>query len=736
MEPVAHSPRKKRGIPAQSYRDHVAAVRKLASAKMQAALSYQLNPDRRLLDTLDWAAAYHDLGKLESANQEVLRSKEAVPLPMNHVDAGTAYLRSKGLAEAAIAVYGHHTGLCDLPDELARDRRGRHDPSQSALRDPKIKLATDASLPKLLSEHAAAAEPDAANLGTFDRQLIGFERRLLLSCLVDADHHDTAQNYQQENEVQPPECRWKERLQALDAYVASLAEHADGRTDLRSKLYAGCRSVSPKEPIWACDSPVGSGKTTAIMAYLLKAAVELKLRHIFVVLPYTNIIEQSVRTYRDALVLPGENPEGVVAAHHHNADFESVDIRYLTTLWDAPIIVTTAVQFFETLAASHTGRLRKLHQLPGSAVFIDEAHAAMPIHLWPFMWEELRRLSAGWSCRFVLGSGSLIKFWESQRIMGDKAVSLPLMVPEELQRLSSDFERRRVRYETRDEVLTLRSLCDWVQEFSGPRLVILNTVQSAAEVAREFDKRGICTKHLSTALAPIHRGKILQDVEDMLKEKPGHDWVLVATSCVEAGVDLSFASAFRERSRATSLVQVGGRVNRHGERGGGVVWDFVVNDPLLPPHSDFRHSREVVEELFRKGKWDEELTALMTYALEQEFKRSSKDASIQELFNAELHGSYPLVAKLTRLISADTRVVVIDSELSDRIRAGAPVSSRELRQNSVQLWTTKVEKFRLQPVGNRADLYSWDYGYDPDFLGIMKGVLQQADISRAGGAVI
>lgn len=736
MELVAHSPRKARGILAQPYRDHIAAVRKLASAKMKAALKYQPNADGRLLDALDWAAAYHDLGKLESANQDVLRTTEAGSLPVNHVDAGVARLRSRGSIEAAIAVYGHHKGLCDLPEEIAKDQRGRYDAAQSALRDPSVKVATDAILPTLLAEHESVAAPDPGNSGRFDRQLTGFERRLLLSCLVDADHHDTAQHYRQENDIEPPETRWEERLCALDTYVCGLAADVDKRTDLRTQLYAACRAASATEAIWACDSPVGSGKTTAIMAYLLKAAIELKLRHIFVVLPYTNIIKQSVKTYRDALVLPGENPETVVAAHHHIADFGSVDIRYLTTLWDAPIIVTTAVQFFETLAAHQTARLRKLHQLPGSAVFIDEAHAAMPIHLWPFMWQELQCLSVGWSCRFVLGSGSLIKFWENQRIMGAKAVSLPLMVPEELHRLSSEFERCRVRYETHSEVLTLESLCDWVQEFSGPKLVILNTVQSAAAVAREFRERGVCTKHLSTALAPIHRGKILQDVENMLTETPKREWVLVATSCVEAGVDLSFSMAFRERARATSLVQVGGRVNRHAERGGGVVWDFIVNDPLLPSHPDFRHSREVVEELFRKEMWDEELTALMTYALEQEFKRSSKEASIQELFNAELHGSYPLVAKLTRLISSDTRVVVIDSELSDRIKAGVSVSSRELLQKSVQLWATKVERFRLQPVGHRADLYSWDYGYDPDFLGIMKGVLEQADIIRAGGAVI
>jgi hypothetical protein len=92
-------------------------------------------------------------------------------------------------------------------------------------------------------------------------------------------------------------------------------------------------------------------------------------------------------------------------------------LRYFTTLWECPIIVTTSVQFFETLAACRTARLRKQHQLPGSAVFIDEAHAAVPIHIWPFMWSQALELAENWSCRFVLGSGSLARFWENTRTL-------------------------------------------------------------------------------------------------------------------------------------------------------------------------------------------------------------------------------------------------------------------------------------------------------------------------------
>src|SRR6185437_12366300 len=126
------------------------------------------------------------------------------------------------------------------------------------------------------------------------------------------------------------------RLVALDRYVRDLGSDPGPRDALRSEIYAACRSATPDNFVWACDSPVGSGKTTAIMAYLLQAAIACGLRHIFVVLPYTNIVQQSVDVYRKALVLPGEDPEKIVAAHHHQAEFKSADLRFLTTLWDAP----------------------------------------------------------------------------------------------------------------------------------------------------------------------------------------------------------------------------------------------------------------------------------------------------------------------------------------------------------------------------------------------------------------
>lgn len=247
--------------------------------------------------------------------------------------------------------------------------------------------------------------------------------RMLLSCLADADHTNTAQHYgQYPADEQIVGLRAEERLAQLDACIETLRVDSASttRNELRNQMYRECRDTSMTSWISSCDSPVGSGKTTAVMAHLLRQAQQRGLRRVFVVLPFTNIIRQSVETYRKMLVLPGENPEEVVAELHHRADFESEDARHLTALWRAPIIVTTAVAFFETISSNSTATLRRLHELPGSAIFVDESHAALPAHLLPIAWRWIRLLSNEWSCYWVLASGSLSRFWTVRDIVGDE----------------------------------------------------------------------------------------------------------------------------------------------------------------------------------------------------------------------------------------------------------------------------------------------------------------------------
>lgn len=375
---LAHSAR--HGKSAQTYAEHIANVTRGALTRARRMLPYYARGDlgspsrRELLAIAGDAASYHDFGKLDDGFQETLRTNRYASNHVRHEDAGVVLLAQHGAMEAAGLVSAHHRGLPKYLKEQLRPRPGqapsrRLDISSFRISEhPPTIAATNSNLDEYARRHDSI-------FGLWDRgtedglsKCSGFTRRLMLSCLVDADHSDTARHYgtaPAEPAIAP---RWEERLAALDRYVAGL-KRSDGkagvaarlRQEIREDLYKVCRGADTAHPLRSCDAVVGSGKTTAIMAHLLRVAADRKLRHVFVVLPYTNIIRQSVEVYRRALCLEGEAAEEVVAEHHHQATFKDLDLRHLTTLWRAPIVVTTAVQFFETLASNHTGKLRKLH---------------------------------------------------------------------------------------------------------------------------------------------------------------------------------------------------------------------------------------------------------------------------------------------------------------------------------------------------------------------------------------
>ena len=415
---LAHSAKRKR--PAQTYLSHVGGV--LNEAKAAAAdAALGLPQADAFIETVALAAEFHDLGKLDDDNQHVLAAPTGKPLPHDHVDAGVKHLfalRTHAGSYAGMLAYSHHRGLPDLPTQNNRPRREQWRGNESSARFPvaEIIARTEAHLSKYLERHQDALQAALPGLSNGKFKPDTMDLRMALSCLADADHGDTARHYGDPLAKAPP-LKAVERLSALNTYVAGLAgfewasEQEKERGQTRQALYAACLSADTGPAIYACDSPVGSGKTTAIMAHLLRAAMDKSLRRVFVVLPFTNIIDQSVKVYRESLVLNGELGTQVVAAHHHKSDFSDPLTRELTTRWHTPVVVTTAVQFFETLASNNPAALRKLHRVARSAIFIDEAHAALPAHLWPLAWKWLRHLAQHWGCHIVLGSGSLAKFW-------------------------------------------------------------------------------------------------------------------------------------------------------------------------------------------------------------------------------------------------------------------------------------------------------------------------------------
>lgn len=743
MEPLAHSAAAAGRAP-QLYAEHIRNVRRDARRHADDMLAFAASPPPGLAAAIEIGAEYHDVGKLDAESQAVLASGRGARMRWDHVDAGVAHLMAAGNEMAAWLVRAHHApGLScwakHFADQLGRRLRGRRSDEDIPQRHDDQVRRTDGQLGNYIAAHRRAL--DATEPSSMKAQH-GLTMRLALSCLVDADHTDTARFETGRSPSAVPAPRWSERLARLDSYVGGLPVRGDeARNRNRVRFYDICRSATFTEPMIACEGPVGIGKTTAVTAHLLRSAQELNLRRLFVVAPYTNIITQTVNRLRDALVLPGEEASEIVAEHHHRADFSRFGDRDLAVLWRAPVVVTTAVQLFETLASNHPGQLRKLHELPGSAIFIDEAHAALPTHLWQQNWLWLKDLAEKWRCKLVFASGSLARFWENGKIVGEprrlKEMSEPIAP------MLAQAERRRIQHRTLNNVGGLAKLVTRALSDPGPRLLIVNTVQSAAVVARAMRAQGADVLHLSTALCPKDRDLILKSVDRRLDLKEP-DWTLVATSCVEAGVDLSFRTAFRERFSAASLIQTGGRVNRNGEfdaEGGGVVYDFYVDRGegiTLNPAAQI--PGEVLKRQFRDGVFKGDAMSpadVVTSAMEEELEgRTNHNA----LTDAEKKRDYPTCAKEGRVIDSDTRFVVIDQSLRERLERRELVKARDLLAGSVQIWSAKIDKLGLARITGREDVYAWPYRYDPEFLGYMAGLLEQQEIldafQKAGGGIL
>ena len=741
---LAHSA--KGDIPEQAYQEHVCNVYKMAVANAAKAGVYS-KYDMLMKDSVAFAALYHDLGKLAPENQSVLKIRSGKSLPLNHVDAGVAALQSRDILLpenlAALFVYSHHIGLQSLSVENAKGKGNVFRDVSLNQEGKSVKEIVDKYLRDYIVSHKSLLSdlPEMAKTEWQGKTPTPLFMRIVLSCLVDADHTDTARHY---NNLIPEGdilLHPKRRLALLDKYVAGLSKESNAkklsqrerdRNKMRQQVYDSCRNASPSDNGFiTCDSPVGTGKTTAVMAHLLNVAKTRNLRRIFVVLPFTNIIDQSVDTYRESLILDGENPEKVVAAHHHKAEFEDISSRVFSFLWNAPVTVTTAVQFFETLASNHPASLRKLHQLAGSAIFIDESHAALPATLWPQAWKWLRELVEDWGCYVVLASGSLNRFWELEEFSMPPLKNIPELVDNSVRKSALENELIRINYVKKDNGLNADKICDWIKEQQGPRLIILNTVQSAAFVAKKllksYNNNKKFVEHISTALAPVHRKAIFDRIKQRLKNCDDNDWTLVATSCVEAGVDFSFRTAMREFCSLVSTIQTAGRINRSDEYGESFLWNFkIIHGDSLKEHPLFATSSRILKQLFDEGKVTPEYC---TEAMKREVREKNQlDANNNRIVIAERNRDFPLVNEQFKVIPVNTVTVIIDENMCKRIERHEKVDFIELQQKSVSIYSNNIKKFALESLRGFNDIYEWKLDYDCDFLGYMAGVLKLGDI--------
>lgn len=529
----------------------------------------------------DWArlaGLWHDLGKYHPEFQGYIQRATGYD-PDAHLEGAAGRVDHSTLgavhAEAqqgwpnpllgrllAYVIAGHHAGLPDWnsPEEGGAALQPRLDRNRerlaAVLRQP---IPTDVLAPPA---------PQGRPLG--GREGVALWVRMLFSCLVDADFLDTERFLNAERAAlrgrYPSLTELKQRF---DAYMQVKAIEIARRgmlsdvNRIRAAVLRQCREKGALEPgLFSLTVPTGGGKTLSSMAFALEHAHRWEKRRIIYVIPYTSIIEQTAGVFRE--VFRGEDGEEPLVEHHSTLDAarETPHTRVAAENWDAPVIVTTAVQFFESLFAARTSRCRKLHNIVNSVVVLDEAQLLPPDFLQPIL-GALRLLSAHYGVSVVLCTATQPALEERKTLdyhfRGLRGVR-ELMTDPDPATLHAAL--RRVEVEVPRD---LHAPTTWEQV----AIELRTYPQVLCIVSRRDDCRELyrllppdTAIHLSALMCAEHRSYVIARIKRKLTA--GEPVRVVSTQLVEAGVDLDFPVVYRALAGLDSIAQAAGRCNREG----------------------------------------------------------------------------------------------------------------------------------------------------------------------------
>jgi len=553
------------------------------------------------------AGIWHDIGKYSDKFQKKLRRIEngESDIRVDHSTYGAKLIFEKEKKLGKIIAYciaGHHAGLANatgtpssLNERLHKDLKPLNFDKvpEEILSHPKLK--TD-----FLSRWFINS-PDRQRAFGYS-----FFIRMLFSSLVDADFLDTENFMSPEKSAKRFSYPSLEELRNIfqkkikEFQKAKLLENEE-LNKIRNKIYQECIKSAQKKPgFFSLTVPTGGGKTLSSLAFAFEHAMKYHLDHIIYVIPYTSIIEQNADVFRKFL---GENS---VVEHHSNyvqKDLENdqEEIRLLATEnWDAPIIVTTNVQFFESLFSNRTSRARKLHNISKSVVILDEAQMIPTDYLLPSL-EALRELATHYSSTIVLCTATQPALNKHENFPGLENIREIVSEPRQLM---IKLKRVREKYigKIDQEELAKRLVLE------KQVLCVVNSRREALELYKSIDKSIEKKKsdpqvnyHLSASMCPEHRSKILMEIKEDLKL--GRVCRVVSTQLIEAGVDIDFPTVYRSLAGLDSIAQAAGRCNREGKLKYGNLFVFKPSKGI-PPISDFRTRAEEAEAIIQMEKND------------------------------------------------------------------------------------------------------------------------------------
>ncbi|MGW3056561.1 CRISPR-associated endonuclease Cas3'' [Streptomyces goshikiensis] len=694
-----------------------------------------------------YLALVHDVGKGCRAWQDrlILHAEPlGKPVGIPHKEAGTLLAARTAGRQLAAVVQGHHGGLPgqEAVKNVLAEIGGT---GLDAERAREATAAVARLVPQIVREDKILPPAWLSGLESPQRRALALDllTRMVFSCVVDADYLDTAAHFAGDEPRVAARADMGILLERFERRRAGmLARRAASPVDgVRQRVYEEALAAAAGAPgMYVLHVPTGGAKTIAAGGFALRHAAEHGLGRVVFAVPYISITQQNADVYRDLLDPPeGEDDGPVVLEHHSSVALDEEDqagawARLAAENWDAPVVVTTTVQLFQSLFARKPSVMRKLHRLAGSVIVLDEVQALPDRLLIPIL-SALRDLVEHFGASVVLASATQPSFWSLAQLDG-----LPRrnMVGD----VSGLFEvLRRVNYQWRlGPDVTWESIAREIACEGGEQvLTIVNTTRDSARLHRLLSGAdggvGVSAPvwHLSTRMTAEHRREVIGHVRgELAAGRPVH---VVSTSLIEAGVDVDFPRVYRAWAPAEALQQAAGRCNRDGRLpGGGTVVVFRPVDGGMPKDLSYKAAMEASAEFFGPDDASDpdDLKALHRY-YEKRWALQGTDGRTmgEEIQEARQRWDFPTVAAEFQMIDDKyaQSVIVIRPNTSDEernlieadiasLRAPYPSGPEPLRR--LQPHTATLPRHEVanamsaglaEPV--IGDLVVWRGHYDP-----------------------
>lgn len=583
----------------------------------------------------------HDIGKYSKEFQKKIQ--ENTNDRVDHATAGAQVCKELGgyYPILSYCIAGHHAGLPDYGNTaISSSLSGRW---KKRICDYRV-YKDEVEIPKLCTDPIIYKEDRNMDfaLGTFIR--------MLYSCLVDADFLDT-ESFMKNGDTGRNSGESMGILQKkLKNYISEWLKNTDIDTinGRRTEILNHCiKEGKQKEGIFRLTVPTGGGKTIASLAFALEHAVKNHKDRIIYVIPYTSIIEQNAQIFRE--ILGEEN----VLENHCNVEYDGTEefktMQLASENWDKSVIVTTNVQFFESLFANKSSKCRKIHNIANSVIILDEVQMLPLDYLKPCI-AMLQELVNGYSASVVLCTATQPAL---DSFFSDKE-SIKELCP----RMEEQFRFfKRVNYQNLGKIRQEDLLERLKNEKNA--LCIVNTKKAAQMICKELHGEGIY--HLSTSMYPKHRKRVLKVIRERLESD--EKCIVISTSLVEAGVDLDFIRVYRQIAGLDSMIQAAGRCNREGKRKWSESIFYIFDLEEAKVVQSQRQQIDVSKGILQDYSDISDLKAITDYFTRlYHYRGASLDKKkIMDEFQ-KMECNFAKVAKEFKLIEENTKTIFINRE--------------------------------------------------------------------------